>query len=233
MPNTRIGWVGTSLKERMTSPKISSNAAGSEVTESFDVNYADAETAITARGYNYGDACPIKGGIYSASKLAEIQVNKAGPKNALVLYIWRVPDPSDPTPAVGTITKESDSNAIEIPIGQHPDASPGTNYDENKKIGIGDWEGIEAYLSPQPIYSRTEILNSFYWTEANIVKNVGRRFSGAQMNTKGLSAATDDAWLKMQLAVSTSGNNFEQKERWQYADEGWDDYIYDAATGVS
>lgn len=233
MPHQRIGWTGATLKEIRNSPRIVKTGAGDEVHETFNCNYDDAEAAITARGYDFGDACPIKGGLYSAATLHEIQINKAGVQNGRVVYIWRVPDPNDPTPVVGTITREADSNAIEIPIGQHPDASPGTNYDEQKKIGKGDWEGIESYLSPQPVYSRAEILNSFYFSEINIVKNVGRRFSSAQMNTKGLSAATENAWLKMQLAISTSGENFEKKERWQYADKGWDDYIYSAATAVS
>jgi len=59
---------------------------------------------------------------------------------------------------------------------------------------------------------------------------VAKRFSGAQMGAKGMSAATDNLWLKMGLTVRTAGSNFEQVENWQYAENGWNTDIYGAAS---
>lgn len=229
MSNQRIGWSGTTLQEIPGSPFIRRTDDGPEVTETFNVNYADAETAITARGIAFGADCPVNTPTYAAAKLDEITINKIGPKNGRVSYIYRMPEASGSTPAVGTIIKEADSNAIEIPIGLHPNAS-GTNYNSQEKIGVADWEGIEAYLSPQPVYSRTETIASFTFSEANVIENVARRFTGAQMNTAGLSSATDNRWLLMQLSIKTSGSRFEKIQRWQYADNGWNTDLYDAAS---
>ena len=229
MSNQRIGYSGTVLKERMNSPSITNSSKGPEVNEVFSANYADAEAAITARGYTYGDPCPIAAGAYSTATLSEIIIQKGGPKNAQITYVWKVPDPNDAAPPVGTLTLEADSNVINIPIGQHPDATS-QNYDEQKKIGIGDWEGIESVLSPQPVFTRTEIISSFTFSEANIIENVAKRFSGAQMNSEGMSSASDNKWLKMQLSVGTSGDAFRKRERWQYAENGWRADLYGAAT---
>jgi len=213
----------------MNSPRIVKTAGGPEVTETFNANYADAEAAIVARGEDFGDPCPIASGAYAVALLEEIQINKAGPKNAKVVYVWRVPDPAAPFQPVGTETQEVDSNVIEIPIGQHPNADS-QNYDDKKKIGIGDWEGIESYLSPQPVYTISEILSSFVFNEDNIIENVASRMTEAGIQAKGIIDGTADLWLKMQLAVSTDGKNFKKTERFQHAKHGWKTNIYDAST---
>ena len=221
MSNVRIGWAGLVLKEKMNSPFIDETGTTLEITETFNVNYANAAAAITVRGFTYGDSWPSSP--YTSAVLKRITIRKAGPKNSEVVYIWRAPE------AVGTITKEGDSNVIEIPIGQHP-AATSQNYDEANKIGIGDWEGVESWLSPQPIYKRTEVLSAFEFTEANLVQNVGKLFTTLQMSNKGLIGATDKKWLKMSLNVTEQGDEFSKTESWQFADRGWDDVIYDVAS---
>jgi len=230
MSNERIGWGGADeLKPRMNSPSVKSNANGYELTERFSINYDDAWTAIVARGYDFGDYYPDAP--YTGTQLKEIGITKSGPQNAIVSYVWRTPDSGDSDLPVGTITREADSNAIDIPIGQHPNASPGNNYDEENKIGKGDWEGIESYIDPQPQYIRKEVLDSFTFSEANIIHNVGKIHTGAQMNTAGMSAATDGKWLKMSLRIGESGDNYDKSEMWQYAENGWRTDIYDPASG--
>jgi len=227
MSNVRIGWTGGYLKERLNSPSIKKTDNGPEVTHIYDTNYATAEAAIAAYGVNFGDPHPAP---YASAVLVEIGIQKDGPKNAIVTYLYRQTTGSgEVIPPVGTITREIDSNVIEIPIGQNSNAS-GTNYDKEKKVGVGDWEGIEAELSPQPVYKRQEILSSFTFSETEAVKNVAKRFNSAQMNAKGLSGATTNKWLKMSLNVREVGEKFEMTETWQYAEKGWKTDIYDAAT---
>lgn len=227
MSNQRIGFTGTVLQERIDSPKILKSAAGTEIIETFNANQADAEDAITARGYTYGDACPISGGIYSDSLLLTIGIDKDGPVNAIVTYKWAVPDPTtqEAQTPVGTVVLGSDSNAIDIPIGQNVNKS-GTNYDEEKKIGIGDWEGIESFLSPQPVFNRTETLAAFSFSQTNIVGSVGNVMTTVAMAAKGLSGATDKYWLQMSLVVTQNGNVFTKKEEFQFADNGWAKDLY-------
>jgi len=139
MSDERIGWGGQDVREAMNSPQISDKSSGPEVTETFNTNWATAETAISNRGITFGDACPVKAATYAAAKLSEISLVKVGPKNARIQYVYRVPESDPSPPPVGTLFQETDSNAIDIPIGQHPNASTGTNYDDDKKIGKGDW----------------------------------------------------------------------------------------------
>lgn len=230
--DTRIGWSGATLEEVPGSPSIVKTARGAEVTEIYHCDYASAEAAITARGLDFGDACPIAGGVYSTALLETIQINKVGPRQGQVIYIYKVPDPSSPDLPVGTVILEADSNTIDIPIGQHPSALSHFPpvYDQEKQTGVGDWEGIEAYLSPQPIFTRTEIISSFTFSEANIIKNVACRMTGALMALEGMTGATDDKWLQVQLSIKAQGDSYEKTKRFQYDSAGWNDEIYAVAT---
>jgi len=227
--NTRIGWSGATLKPRKSGVSIANKSGSPEVTVSYDVNMADHVTAIAAEGISFGTGYTGYGGAYVAAVLEEITIKADGPQNAIVNYIYRVPDPNNPRPPVGQLVLTADANPISVPIGQHPDATS-QNYDSEKKIGIGDWEGVTHFIQPQPTFSREEIVNSFTFSEANIIENVGKIFSGAQMNTNGMSAASDGKWLKVERSISTSGDNFAERDRWQFAENGWDPTIYDPAT---
>ena len=231
MSNQRIGFAGTTLVEKIDSPKILKTQAGVEVTELFNVNYSSAESAITTRGYTYGDACPAGSGAYATSLLLSIGIEKDGPINAQVTYKWAIPDPTtqEALTPVGTVVLGADSNAIEVPIGQHPNKS-GTNYDEDKKIGIGSWEGIEAFLSPQPVFSRTETLSSFAFSQINVVGAVGKLMSRAEMTANGLAGATDKYWMQMALSVTQNGSIFTKKEDFQFADNGWAADLYEGTS---
>lgn len=237
MPNTRIGFSGGAvLVEVPPSPRVSKKASGPAVTEIFTADYDDAEDAIAARGFTFGDPCPIKDGIYQTALLDEILIVKAGPRKGQVTYMWKVPEPgggvggSADVPPVGTVTLESDSNVIDRPIGQNRNVQEDVNYDVDKQVGKGVWEGIEAWLEPMPTFTRNEVLEDFVFSEANIVKNVARRFTGVQMVAKGLLQSSDNKWLKMRLAIKVAGNNFELSETWQFNDTGWRPDIYLEAT---
>lgn len=229
MPNTRIGGAGTTLTEIPRSPSIKKTDNGVQVTHRYNVNYADAEAAITAAGFSFGDAHPAP---YGNSVLREIGIDKDGPKNAIVSIIyfpeeWATSIPED-SPSVGNIQFEGDANTIDVPLGQSPDATS-QNYDAKKNIGIGAWKGIQAYLDPRPIFRRIEVLSSFTFTEQNIVENVARRYSSAQMATEGLAQATDNFWLKTGRRIRGVGDKFEQADQWQYS-KLWDTDLYGAAS---
>ncbi len=237
MPNTRIGFPGLDvLVEVPPSPRVSKKASGPAVTETFNADYDTAEDAIAARGFTFGDPCPIKEGIYQTALLDEISIAKVGPRIGRVMYMWKVPEPgggvggADDVPPVGTVTLESDSNVIDRPIGQNVNRIDDVNYDVDKQVGKGVWEGIEAWLEPAPTFTRNEILDDFVFSEANIIKNVAKRFTGAQMIAKGLLQSNDDRWLKMRLAIKVAGNNFEISETWQWTEFGWQNDLYPVAT---
>lgn len=112
------------------------------------------------------------------------------------------------------VSKASDSNASEEPIETHPDY-------------VATWAtskpGVTSYLLPSPTYTRTEIQNSFTFSESNIIDAVGTIDSPT-----GLTGATANKWLKTSLTVSPQGDKFEVTETWQYNKYGWDTDIYSA-----
>ena len=231
MSNQRIGRAGTTLEEVPNSPKIEKSENGTRIIHSYNVNFADAEAALTAAGIDFGDAHAAP---YETSKLREININKGGPKNSILQLIF-YPDtwPSSSfvsLPPTGTITLSTDSNAIDVPIGQNTIISPALDYDPVKNIGIGDLAGVEGYLEPRPIFRRTEILDAFVFSEAEIIKNVATRYTDVQMATQGMTAATTDKWLKTKLALRTVGDKFEKTEEWQFS-QIWSAKLYAAATG--
>lgn len=227
----RLGGAGTSLTERPGSPKILKTPSGERVTVTYDVMIDSAEAALAAASLTFGESY---GAPYTDSRLREIEIAKDpnSPTNAIV-SVFYYPDPwtsrvPERIPAVGTITLEGDSNAIKIPIEQHADWSSTIRA---KRVPGGALEGVTHYLSPQPVFRRGEILDAFTWTESNLIVDVGKRFSGAQMATKGLAAATTDAWLKMVLRIRQVGDKFDKGESWQFAENGWNTDIYATAVG--
>lgn len=153
-----------------------------------------------------------------------------------VELVYGPPNPmSMNTPTVGTITYEADANVLEIPIQQHPnfysgkledDGSYTANLHDWGQSGPGtDFPGLQSYLVPQPIFSRTEILSSFTFTEANIISNVGKICAPT-----GMTSPTSGAWLKTRLSVRKNGNIIEKSESWQYASAGWESYVYPTGT---
>jgi hypothetical protein len=219
MASVRIGSSLSALSELPDSPSITTSTIGTKVVRTYNIDYASAQTVVGALSYGDADAD------YSDSKLRESNIRNVGPTNAIVTltYVpneWGATEPPESLPPVGTITKEIDANPIMLPIEQNANVSA-SDIDQGRKQGKGDLAGIDGFLSPQPIYTRTEILGSYTFSEANAIDNVARVFTTAQMATQGLSGATTLLWLKVGLNVRTVGDKYEKTERWQYAENGW------------
>ena len=60
MANVRLMDAGTTLTEIPPSPTIQKTQSGNSISHSYDVNYADAETALTNAGITFGVAHPSK-----------------------------------------------------------------------------------------------------------------------------------------------------------------------------
>lgn len=112
------------------------------------------------------------------------------------------------------VTQSSDSNASEEPIETHPDYS--TAWETSKP-------GVTSFLLPSPTYTRTEVQNSFSFSQSNIVDDVGTIDTPT-----GLTGAESGKWLKTSKTVSQQGDKFAITETWQYNKNGWDTDIYTA-----
>jgi len=228
MASVRIGSSLSALSELPDSPSITTSTIGTKVVRTYNIDYASAQTVVGALSYGDADAD------YSDSKLRESNIRNVGPTNAIVTltYVpneWEANEPPESLPPVGTITKEIDANPILLPLIDNDNVTS-QDIDQGRNIGIGALQGIDGFLSPQPIYIRTEILGTYTFSEANAITNVAKIFTSAQMSTAGLSGATDGLWLKVGLRVRTVGDKYEKTERWQYAEKGWNAALYGAAT---
>lgn len=233
MGGAEIGYTGAALVLTDNPLSLNKTDAGDEPTFTYHGVRANFEAAITALGISYGDAAPAP---YANAKLRSIRVRSNGPTKVLVDYIYKLDNNGGQAqflPLVGTVIKSGDSNPLSLPLGKLAKApagprEDGVNYDPDKKVGIGAWEGIEGWLDPQPTYTRREILGSFTFSQANLIASVGLRFSAIQMGTVGVSGATNDLWLQVSHRVTQVGDKFDKEEVWQHARKGWDVDIYDA-----
>lgn len=109
-------------------------------------------------------------------------------------------------------SKASDSNASEQPL-------------EQNQIWIAagrpDLPGVTGYLAPQPTYTYTQIVNSFTFSEANIIAGVGSLSSPT-----GMSSPTAGKWLKTSKTVTPQGDKYEITETWQYSNTAWGTALY-------
>lgn len=126
-------------------------------------------------------------------------------------------------------SKASDASTYEEPIEQHPDYSEGSSEVNGVPTLIGaggttTHPGVTGYLKPSTTYTYTQIVNSFTFSESNIVENVG------SLNTPtGVSGATGTNWLKVGKSVSPVGDKYQITETWQYLPGGWKTSIYGTA----
>lgn len=198
-PRKRVTSDGTFWEYRYTQKK------GTAVSETIGAEFpASSGLYISEIAYE-----PAPGGGY------ETLVIMSGPKTA-----------SGITPPVGTIWYEADANPIEIPIERHPNYtySESQKYEDGRYIPLINGNpkpGVESYMVPQPTFTRYEIVNSFTFSEANIISAVGTRNAPT-----GMTSPTANKWLKMRLGVRQTGNVYEKSETWQYASAGWDTDIY-------
>lgn len=116
---------------------------------------------------------------------------------------------------------DGDSNALEIPIEQHPSYS--ATWATTKA-------GVDSYLSPQPTATFTwykEATPDTVLTEAVRVKNVGK-----PVNPAGVKTPTSRKWLKVGRRIRGVGSKengnklWEITESYQYGDNALDSDIY-------
>ncbi len=193
-----------------TSPEIERSDAGDTIRRKYHVRKANLKAVTDALSYGTADAT------YTDAVLSSVTARPVDPS---VMELTLVYAPASVNveilPPVGTVTQDVDANAIEIPISKSG-ISDGDIAD-NKR------DGVEAYLSPQPIYRRTEILGSFTFNESNIIDDVGK----IDDTPEGIVTPSVAKWLKVGLTVRTVGAKYEKVETWQYAENEWDTNIYD------
>lgn len=214
----KIGDGLTTPKEHDKSPSVSRSESGDIVTRKYNINKANVKSYTDALVYGTADA------VYTNAYLSTIQIEAINGGTSEITLTYAPQTLSyEVLPAVGTVTQEIDSNAIDIPIKKNPNLSP-SEMDDN----IDD--GVDAYLSPQPIYRRTEILSSFSFDEAggsgsiqDVLDTVGK----IDTTPEDLSNPSAEKWLKVGFVVRSVGDKFEKVEVWQYASNGWDTNIYD------
>lgn len=221
MSATALGNNLTTAVTGKNSPEIRTTENGTEYV------YRKVQKKGTAIGISFGTANPDSS--FSSTVLKGINyIPQPGGGYETIELVYADPVTGSPgTPPVGTIIQETDSNMIELPIQQHPGFSSGSStYDDAGNL-ITPYvtskllPGVTSFLSPQPTYTRTEMLSSFTFSEANIISNVGKR----QAPT-GMTSATAAKWLKTRLSIRKIGKVVEKSESWQYAQNDWESVIY-------
>jgi len=210
MPSSAIGATLSALAQADGSPVVTRTNTGDVIERKYNLKRSSVKSITDALTFGTADS------EYTNSFLSQIRSNPVGAQKAEITLIYEPAniDRGELVPAVGTVIKEIDANAIEIPIGTTTISDSGIQ--ERKK------EGIESFLSPQPIYQRTEILSAFTFNETNAINDVGK----IDDSPNGLASPTADKWLKVGFVVRSVGDKFEKTERWQYASAGWDTEIY-------
>ncbi len=226
MAATAIGNALTTRLERKDSKRKTRTVSGNTAT------YRYTQKVGTAVSDTLGSADPADATIVLQS--IEFEPTPGGGYETVVLT-YGSPNPSmGPTPPAGTVTYEADANMIDIPIEQHPDFSSGSStYDDagNLIVPCINTElkpGVTSYQVPCPTFTRSEVLSSFTFSEANIISAVGTRNAPT-----GMTSPTANKWLKTRLSIRKNGNVVEKSETWQYAGPGsrvWDSDIYEATT---
>jgi len=211
MSSTRIGAALTGFGfEIDQSPNITRSTAGDVVERLFDINTVDFKAASDALVLGTPDV------VFTTATLQEVKFEgSTGDTGRATLTFQPESFNFEILPPVGTVILESDANAIEIPIRRNDTISSDADIEDALD------KGIEARLSPQPIFRRTEVLASFTFTEANIIDDVGV----IDNSPNGIVAPTAGLWLKTGFVVRSVGDLFEQTETWQFAENGWNDGI--------
>lgn len=127
----------------------------------------------------------------------------------------------------GTVIRNSDGAAQSVPIETHPDYNKETS-DLNEVptldtgSGYAEKPGVQTYMIPSIVYSRTIVDSTFTFSESNLVDKVGTRDSPTGMTSPGI-----DKWLKTGISVQENDDGATITETWLYAAQGWDTDIYD------
>lgn len=220
MPTAEIGAVLQQLQETDRSPQVERSEVGDIVTRIFNLQKDRVKDVSDALVYGTAD------GEFTNAFLRRVSSRPVSAKKTEISLIYEPANTTFETlPAVGTVIQEIDGNAIEIPIAKNPFVSPGAGILAQKE------DGVEAYLSPQPIYRRTEILNSFSFDQdagagADSIFEVTSTVGVIDNSPEGITNPETGKWLKVGYNARSVGDKYEKLETWQYASNGWDTNIY-------
>ena len=196
-----------------TTPKLQKrvrtyDASGLGVTETWLCKMTSGVWAI-------GDAHPT----YTQLYLAEFSIDENPPNRTIILQ-WRertfLGGSGNRRSILGTEIQSADSNAIEIPIEQHP------SY---VSAWVTSKAGVTSFVSPQPTYryEKSHAAANVTFDEATIISTVGKRVAPTEM-----TSPTADKWLHVGRSISEQGDSVIISDVYQYAANGWDTDIYPA-----
>lgn len=130
--------------------------------------------------------------------------------------------------------RDSDTNASERPIEQHPNF----NYRNGDGVAVLNGNpkpGVEAYLDGQPSHSYT------FWAAvapASYTENLIKVNKQKTVNPAGIASPSSGKWLKLGRRIRTAGKTstgdllLEITEQYQYNDAAWDTDIYSAGNSA-
>lgn len=116
-----------------------------------------------------------------------------------------------------------DSNMVDVPIKLHPD------WAGNAAAWAVSKADVEIYKSPQPTFtsSLVEPLVDTDINQSELIEGVGKIWSPAALSVHGLTGASDNKWLCVNISIVNGENNTEKTYTWQYASNGWDTDLYE------
>jgi hypothetical protein len=216
MPVVKIGGSLNSFVEDDKSPKVDRSEAGDIVTRTGSLKNSQVKAYLDALVFGTADS------VYTSAVLTGAQADQiTGDTTKITLTYSPVNASFEVLPPVGTVIQEVDANGIDIPLKKNPNATSVYIDAEIKK-------GVEAYLSPQPIYRRIEILGSYAFDENGGLDSMEEVQSVGLIDDtpEGIANPQATKWLKTGYVVRAVGDKFEKTETWQYAENGWDTDLY-------
>lgn len=215
--STEIGDLTTSGTVQQVSQKYGPKG---QLTESYVVATSNESTFLS--GYTIGVS--TKSGLY----LADITVRRNKGVSRIDLEYTTIEELTNRYIGDSTI-KGSEAASVERSIFEHPDCS---NKEERNTgavpvVGGNLKPGVESYLTPSITYTYTENVDSFTFSEANVVDGVG-----GLSDPTGMTSPTAGSWLKVSKSVQSNGESYTITETWQHRGYSngtagvWDPDIY-------
>lgn len=150
---------------------------------------------------------PAPDAMYSGLLRREVTVTETAPGTVAVTVTYREPGGSTP-PAVGDVTLESQTTVTEVPVEQISGIT-------EAEILAAKAKGVHTVLRFPVTVTRTEIVSSFTFSEANLISGVGARSAPT-----GVTSPTSDAWLKTGRVVRV-GDVISVQDTWAYDANLW------------
>ena len=220
MPSVRIGAKLQQLQPNADTPRVNSGTTGDTVTRTFNLRRDRVKAVL--------DSIPIgtQDNEWTSSYLLSKDAVPIGSDESIVTLVYGPLGTAEQLPPVGTVTQEIDANPMEVPITLGNDEAI-----SEAAVALHRKNGIEAFLKPQPIYRRVEILNSFDFDETDFTDGIGEvilTVGKIDNSPEGITNPSTGTWLKVGYVARTVGDKYEKTETWQYASNGWDATIYDS-----